>query len=281
MAEVAVATFDQKVDKLIKFNKTMGLVHLIQGVLMLLFAFLVYPNLDGSGTQAFTIPVWGNYLAFDEVLMTLVLRTTDTLFELPFLPMTASFLLLSALFHFLIAYPFKKKYRAGLRVGINQFRWYEYALSSSLMIVLISSLFGVRDVAVFALIALSNAAMNLFGLDMELLNQGEIKDRKKVNWLPFIFGTIIGLAPWVAIATYILSNPALYDASLPQPPLFVWFILGTYFIAFNTFPVNMVLQYLGVGKFKDYLHGERGYIVLSLVAKTILTWLVLFGAFQP
>ena len=274
MAELAVATFDQKVDKLIKFNKTMGLVHLIQGVLMMLFAFLVYPTLNES-QSTFTIPVIGNYLEF-VVGEGLVLTNTDTLFELPFLPMTASFLLLSAIFHFLIAFPFKKKYRAGLRVGINQFRWYEYALSSSLMIVLISALFGVRDVAVFALIALSNAAMNLFGLDMELLNQGETKVGKKVNWLPFIFGTIIGLAPWLAIAFYIGVNPHL-DAV----PVFVWFILGTYFVAFNTFPVNMLLQYLGVGKFKDYLHGERGYIVLSLVAKTLLTWLVLFGAFQP
>ena len=274
MAELAVATFDQKVDKLIKFNKTMGLVHLIQGVLMMLFAFLVYPTLNDA-QETFTIPVIGNYLEF--VLGEgLVLTNTDTLFELPFLPMTASFLLLSAIFHFLIAFPFKKKYRAGLRVGINQFRWYEYALSSSLMIVLISALFGVRDVAVFALIALSNAAMNLFGLDMELLNQGESKVGKKVNWLPFIFGTIIGLAPWLAIAFYIGVNP-----NLDAVPVFVWFILGTYFVAFNTFPVNMLLQYLGVGKFKDYLHGERGYIVLSLVAKTLLTWLVLFGAFQP
>jgi hypothetical protein len=274
MAEVAVATFDQKVDKLIKFNKTMGLVHLIQGILMMLFAFLVYPTLNDA-QQTFTIPVIGNYLQFIPG-SGLVLTNTDTLFEMPFLPMTASFLLLSAIFHFLIAFPFKKKYRAGLRVGINQFRWYEYALSSSLMIVLISALFGVRDVAVFALIALSNAAMNLFGLDMELLNQGESKVGKKVNWLPFIFGTIIGLAPWLAIAFYIGVNP-----NLDAVPVFVWFILGTYFVAFNTFPVNMVLQYLGVGKFKDYLHGERGYIVLSLVAKTLLTWLVLFGAFQP
>jgi hypothetical protein len=274
MAEVAVATFDQKVDKLIKFNKTMGLVHLIQGVLMMLFAFLVYPTLNDS-QSTFTIPVIGNYLEFIPG-SGLVLTNTDTLFELPFLPMTASFLLLSAIFHFLIAYPFKKKYRAGLRVGINQFRWYEYALSSSLMIVLISALFGVRDIAVFALIALSNAAMNLFGLDMELLNQGETKVGKKVNWLPFIFGTIIGLAPWLAIAFYIGVNP-----NLDAVPVFVWAILATYFIAFNTFPVNMILQYLGLGKFKDYLHGERGYIVLSLVAKTLLTWLVLFGAFQP
>lgn len=274
MAEVAVATFDQKVDKLIKFNKTMGLVHLIQGVLMMLFAFLVYPTLNDA-QETFTIPVIGNYLEFIPG-SGLVLTNTDTLFELPFLPMTASFLLLSAIFHFLIAFPFKTKYRAGLRVGINQFRWYEYALSSSLMIVLISALFGVRDVAVFALIALSNAAMNLFGLDMELLNQGESKVGKKVNWLPFIFGTIIGLAPWLAIAFYIGVNP-----NLDAVPVFVWFILGTYFVAFNTFPINMLLQYLGVGKFKDYLHGERGYIVLSLVAKTLLTWLVLFGAFQP
>jgi hypothetical protein len=241
---------------------------------MMLFAFLVYPNLSESQTS-FTIPVIGNYLEFVPG-SGLVLTNTDTLFEMPFLPMTASFLLLSAIFHFLIAFPFKKKYRAGLRVGINQFRWYEYALSSSLMIVLISALFGVRDVAVFALIALSNAAMNLFGLDMELLNQGETKVGKKVNWLPFIFGTIIGLAPWLAIAFYIGVNP-----NLDAVPVFVWAILATYFIAFNTFPINMLLQYLGVGKFKDYLHGERGYIVLSLVAKTILTWLVLFGAFQP
>jgi hypothetical protein len=273
MSKTLELPFDQKVDKLIKFNKTMGLVHLIQGLLMLAFAFFVYPNISSNG--AFTIPVIGNYLQFVPG-SGLVLTNTDTIFELPFLPMTASFLLLSGIFHFLIAGPFKNKYRAGLRVGINQFRWYEYALTSSLMIVLISSLFGVRDIAVFALIALSNAAMNFFGLDMELLNQGESKVGKKVNWLPFIFGTIIGLAPWVAIAFYIGVNP-----NLDAVPGFVWAILVTYFVAFNTFPVNMILQYLGIGKFKDYLHGEKGYIILSLVAKTLLTWLVLFGAFQP
>ncbi len=275
MSEKALKRDPLAFESLIRFNKIMGSVHLVQGVLMMLFAFLVYPNLDGTGTQTFTIPVIGNYLNFVEG-QGLVLTPTETLFELPFLPLTASFLLISALFHFIIAIPYKDKYVADLKVGINKLRWYEYALSSSLMIVLISSLFGVRDVAVFALIALANAAMNLFGLDMELLNAGESKVGKKVNWLPFIFGSIIGLAPWVAIAFYIGVNP-----NLDAVPGFVWAILVTYFVAFNTFPVNMVLQYLGKGKFKNYLYGERGYIILSLVAKTILTWLVLFGAFQP
>ncbi|MDZ4197237.1 MAG: heliorhodopsin HeR [Candidatus Izemoplasmatales bacterium] len=270
----------QKPDKLspeslIRFNKIMGSVHLVQGLLMLLFAFFVYPNLDGSGAQSFTIPVIGNYLNFVQG-QGLVLTPTETLFELPFLPLTASFLLISALFHFIIAVPYKKKYVSDLKQGINKLRWYEYAISSSLMIVLISSLFGVRDIAVFVLIALANAAMNLFGLDMELLNAGESKVGKKVNWLPFIFGSVIVLAPWLAIAFYIGVNP-----NIGQVPGFVWAILVTYFVAFNTFPVNMVLQYLGKGKFKNYLYGERGYIILSLVAKTLLTWLVLFGAFQP
>ncbi len=273
---MASKTTEEKLSypNLIRFNKIMGTVHLIQGTFMMLFAFLIYPNLDGTGTQTFTIPVVGNYLEFIQG-EGLVLTTTDTLFELPFIPLTASFLLISALFHFIIAIPYKDRYVADLKKGINKLRWYEYAISSSLMIVLISSLFGVRDIAVFALIALANAAMNFFGLDMELLNSSEDKEKKK-NWLPFIFGSVIGLAPWIAIAFYIGVNP-----NLDQIPGFVWAILITYFLAFNTFPVNMFLQYKGIGKFKNYLYGERGYIILSLVAKTLLTWLVLFGAFQP
>ena len=64
-----MATEKQTEDKLsfprlIRFNKIMGTVHLIQGTLMMLFAFLVYPNLDGTGTRTFTIPVVGNFLEF-------------------------------------------------------------------------------------------------------------------------------------------------------------------------------------------------------------------------
>lgn len=38
----------------------------------------------------------------------------------------------------------------------------------------------------------------------------------------------------------------------------------------------MILQYRKIGKLADYLYGERVYIILSLVAKSILAWLVLF-----
>jgi len=45
-------------------------------------------------------------------------------------------------------------------------------------------------------------------------------------------------------------------------------------------------NYLGrfikkAGKWKDYLYGERVYILLSLVAKSALAWQVFFGTLRP
>ena len=195
------------------------------------------------------------------------------LFQLPFGVLVASFLIISAIAHALIVWK-KDKYVHDLKKGINRFRWFEYAISSSIMIVLIATLFGIYDIASLILIFIVNAAMNLFGLDMELLNSGE--DKKKINWGPFIWGSLAGIAPWIAILLYMFGK-----GNFDQVPWFVWAIVGTYFVAFNTFPINMILQYKRVGKWNSYLYGERVYIILSLVAKSFLAWLVLFGAMQP
>lgn len=141
------------------------------------------------------------------------------------------------------------------------------------MIVLIATLFGVYDIASLVLIFVVNASMNLFGLVMEQLNANNKND--KVDWGPFIWETIAGLAPWLFIVQY-MTCTGNYD----MVPWFVWAIVIVYFIAFNTFPINMILQYK-IGKWKNYIYGERIYIWLSLIAKTILAWLVLFGAMQP
>ena len=58
-------------------------------------------------------------------------------------------------------------------------------------------------------------------------------------------------------------------------------IIAVYFVLFNIFALNMVLQYKGVGPWRDYLYGERFYIILSFVAKTLLSWIVFVGIFAP
>jgi len=157
---------------------------------------------------------------------------------------------------------------------MNPYRWYEYAFSSSIMIVLIALLVGIWDFWSLAMIFVLNAMMIMFGYLMELLNQ----KTEKTNWCPFILGTISGGVPWVLIFAYFTAAIGSVGEGIPT---FVYFIPFIYFILFNIFPVNMVLQYKGVGRWKDYLYGERFYIILSLVAKTILAWFVFMGVFAP
>ena len=258
---------EERLEKLKRFNLIMWALHLIQGIAMIFLATSVIQKI-----AEFQPMITQNFLKYDPQVQGLVTASKD-LFQLPFGIMVASFLLISALAHGIV-YIMSDKYFADLRLGINKFRWFEYALSSSIMIVLIATLFGIYDIASLTLIFFVNATMNLFGLVMEQLNSQRKKE--DVNWGPFIWGSIAGIAPWIAIAMYMFAT-----GNFGEVPWFVWAIVVVYFIAFNTFPINMILQYKEVGKWKDYLYGERVYIILSLVAKSALAWLVLFGAMQP
>jgi len=249
-----------------KFNVFMGFLHLIQGSAMLIFALTI------DQIKNFRTPVWSNYLNFDTVTQRLV-SVPEKLFTVPFAVLVAVFLFLSAIAHFIIAAPKTNDiYNRDLERGMNKFRWYEYSLSSSLMIFLIAMLFGVYDIGALILIIFINASMNLFGLVMEEINQFKLK----TDWKPFIFGSIAGIAPWIVIVLYAFGN-----ADPSEVPWFVYAIVGSYFVFFNLFPINMILQYKKVGKWANYLYGEKTYIVLSLVAKSVLAWLVFSGVMQP
>ena len=99
---------------------------------------------------------------------------------------------------------------------------------------------------------------------------------------------------WQTAATY---NWGPYEAARVQAALgmtrgaafdvqavcagFVYGIFFSLFAFFNCFAINQWLQYKKVGKWADYLHGERSYMILSLVAKTLLAWQVWSGVFMP
>ncbi len=249
-----------------RFNLFMGVLHLIQGSLMLFFALAI------ETFSNFRLPIWSYFLKFDTQQMRLVTEA-NKLWDFPFAVFVSFFLFMSAIAHFTIVAPGSNYiYNRDLGRGINRFRWYEYSLSSSLMIILISLLFGVYDIGALIVIFILNASMNLFGLLMEEINQY----KEKTDWKPFIFGCIAGIGPWIVIILYAFGN-----ADPAQVPWFVYAIVGSYFVFFNLFPINMVLQYKKVGKWADYIYGERMYIILSLVAKSVLAWLVFAGVMQP
>ncbi len=248
------------------FNLVMFFLHFIQAAAMLFLGLFV------ADIRDFELPITTTYLEFIPGPDILV-PNYQSIGSIPIGPIVSSFLFLSALAHFLIAIPFNKFYNKSLDKHVNYFRWFEYALSSSVMIVLIAMFFGVYDLSSLVLIFGANATMNLLGLMMEIHNQ----TTKKTSWIAFNIGWIVGLLPWAVIILYLLGN----NVDFSQVPWFVWAIFFSYGVLFFTFPINMFLQYKKVGKFQDYRYGERGYIILSLVAKTLLAWLVFAGVLQP
>jgi hypothetical protein len=247
-----------------RFNTRAGILHTIQGVAMILLGLLL----------TYSRNVYTFYLKFDIVNLKAA-PDPQIVFTITGLgAILAAFPLMSATAHYIIAYPKNKSYNEYLKRGMNPYRWYEYAFSSSVMIVLIAQFLGIWDFWSLVMIFVLNATMIMFGYLMEVMNQ----KAEKTNWSPFIFGCIAGGTPWVVMLAYFIGAVQSTGAS---PPTFVYMIFAFYFVLFNIFAVNMLLQYKGVGRWKDYLYGERFYIILSFVAKSILAWIVFIGVFAP
>lgn len=258
---------DKQFQKLRSLNIWAFFLHLTSGILMLILS----TNLK--------VPVTGSFLTFDKVTQSLVPKL-DTLFSIRLGFLIAAFLLMSAIAHFLIAWPLNKWYNRNLEKNINIARWVEYAFSSSLMIVAIALLVGISDIATLIAMIFANAAMILFGWMMELHNQSLRNNPSTssglANWTSFTFGCIAGVGPWIGIAIY-LASPGSAD----KAPAFVYWIFFSIFIFFNIFAINQVLQYKKAGRWSDYLYGEKVYIILSFVAKSLLAWQVFGGTLRP
>ena len=229
--------------RLRRTNIVLSFLHFAQGIIILIL---------GSGVTA---PVTTNYIG----------GGTEFSYEPRIL--LAVFLFISAFCHMLVSLPgVFPWYIRNLGRRINYVRWYEYSFSASVMIVVIASLCGMTElVSLIAIFGLTGA-MNLFGLMMELHNQSTAK----TDWTSFIFGSVVGVIPWIGIVLYFAS-------ATPGPPTFVYAIVASLIFLYALFPLNMWLQYARKGWWKSYVFGEYGYMLLSLTAKSLLAWQVFAG----
>jgi hypothetical protein len=191
----------------------------------------------------------------------------ESLFDVRIGCAVAVFLGLAALDHLLIATVLRGRYEDDLRAGINRARWVEYSFSATLMVVLIALYCGITEVTALVGIAGANVAMILFGWLQERANPPR---RERTTMLPFLFGTIAGAAPWVAIVVNVLGSDTV--------PGFVYGIVVAQFVFFFSFGLNQWLQYRGVGPWREYAYGEKAYLVLSLGAKSVLAWQIFGGS---
>ena len=235
------------------WNASLAVLHTAQAIAILVFS------------TGFTLPITISFLEGPPGTA----ASTNTVYNLRIGPVVAVFLLLAALDHALVAGPrLHHWYERNLARDQNPARWWEYSLSASLMIVLIAMLTGISDLAALIGIFGVNAAMVLFGLAMERAN----RPGAPVDWRPFLYGCVAGAVPWIAIAVQIGYS----ESQTGDVPGFVFGIFASLFVLFMSFALNMALQYRRLGPWRRYLFGERGYLVLSLVAKSLLAWQIFF-----
>jgi hypothetical protein len=239
------------------FNRIAGLTHLIQGITLAIIL-----------NAETTIPVVTRF--FDETPDG-IRPVSETLFEFPVAFIGPMFLLLSAFAHLLISSPmYVRRYEQNIAKGINPARWWEYAVSSSLMLVVLLMFGGLIELSTVVFVFTLNFIMNLMGLVMEKYNQLTTT----TSWLPFNIGVLAGIVPWILGGLYfVVSTNNIADAI----PVYAQFGFLLTFLFFNSFAINMWLQYKKIGKWKDYAYGEKAYITLSLVSKSALGWIIVLG----
>lgn len=250
---------DKDIKPLRNWNNGAGMLHLASMIVVLALS------------NNFSLPVTATYMtgppgsSFAEPTLLFSNNVSYTV---------ALFLGLSALFHFLVASGrYFKRYSEGLKQSKNIFRWVEYSISSSVMIFLIAQLNGITDYAALLAIFGVNVSMILFGwLQEKYAKPGD------GQWLPFIFGCIAGIIPWIIVLIQSLTPGGPDGTSAPG---FVYGIVISLFVLFNCFALVQYKQYRAKGKWANYLRGEKTYIVLSFVAKSLLAWQIFAATLVP
>ena len=112
----------ERLSSLRKWNIGLTVLHIAQAIAIALMA----------GSFAITITS-----TFPEGPPGTRIDTPGSLFDLPIGPAVAVFLALAALDHLITATVMRGAYERDLARGINRFRWIEYSISATLMLILI------------------------------------------------------------------------------------------------------------------------------------------------
>jgi hypothetical protein len=247
---IATGVTPERLGNLRSWNLGLTILHAAQAVLILV--------LMGD----FTITVVST---FPEGPPGTLVPMSSALFDVRIGIAISVFLALAAIDHLVSATVARDRYENDLRGGINRFRWIEYSVSATIMVILIGFYSGITNISSIVPIIGANVAMILFGWLQERMNP---PGRATTTMMPFWFGTIAGIAPWIAILIQIVGSKTV--------PGFVYGIVIVQFVLFFSFGLNQWLQYRGVGKWTDYIYGEKAYLVLSLAAKSLLAWQIYF-----
>lgn len=187
--------------------------------------------------------------------------------------LTASFFMLSAVFHLLNATCARDYYLSQLRQCYTPLRWIEYFFSASVMIILISYFLGVRD----RVTLVSNAVLVAVTMTFGYWTEREARPASPDAWtqplsvrlFPWVLGHVPQSAAWAVIIHQFYTG---FDAT-DDVPWFVHLILWGELALFFSFGIAALVSQLNPPRF--FYQGEVLFQMLSLVSKGLLGGLLI------
>lgn len=227
--------------KLLKFSIAAGVLHLLMCTVLVILGVTNVWNKTGESPivpVAHLHTVWALLVGFTAV---------------------------TAVFH-LFVYPwYYRNFTADLGQGKNPWRFLEYGLTASAMFVVIAILCGVQDPFWLVGLALACAFVMFLGWVVEM---STTTTRSRV-W------TLVAWALLLGSFSSIVYRFASVIREGNQPPGFVYAVVASMFIMFCSFgAVQSVWVYKDRKGSERY---ERVYLILSLIAKTLLVVLTSSG----
>lgn len=255
--------------KLAKWHKVLGIFFLLQGLVVIVLGRSVtapitvqYPAVDTLASEAAGHQVVG--IASRHIM------------DLPMEWVLAVMLLVFAVVHLAMTTAYRPYVARSMERGVNTFRWLSLAIGGGLLTVVTALVSGISSLTTLLVLfgSIAGSALLALGAEVTVAHNNGIKNR-----LARFFCGLAALGvlmPWITFGLGALGV-ALWGGKLPGY-LYSLYVCAVLLVV--AFMLATRFRLRRQGKWADGFYAERGYLLLTLVTVTLLTWQIVAGAFK-
>lgn len=252
-------------DSLQKYNFVLFVVHTILAIVFTIY----FQRIDLTQSKINT-SLYNHVFKLDPTqnVFNVISQEVFTWPELSLGNLIVTFFGITAGFHLLYAFNPGDIYLSGVKQGHNYLRWIEYSITATLMIVIIATLSGVKDIKAYFLLVTSAFAMIWTGYWFETSPKGPNR------WIPIFIGFVLLFGIILTVWTSFHDRLSDVQAAGFNIPSWLWITVIVMFLFYTSFGFVPIAQQIWKNDFRKY---EYVYLSLSLASKATLGMLVAYG----
>lgn len=248
------------------YNLVLGILHLILAVVF----YVYFKSLDTTtDVDGINLSLYRHAFKFDEGAEVFNSMSEEylKLGDNAVTTLIINFFAITSGFHFFYALDYNGLYSKAVESGNNYFRWIEYSITATMMLVIIAILSGVKDVENYFLLVSSGFAMIWTGQWFETTTGNS-------KWIPIIVGFVLLMGAFIVIWRSFSQRLKEAQEAGYQLPTWLWLTVIILFVFYASFGFVPIASQIWGGSYKRY---ETAYLTLSLFSKASLGSFIAYG----